>query len=148
MTVAERFVTCSLGHRHWGALGAAGVLLVHEDTVLLQHRISWSHHGDTWSIPGGAIHPGETALDAARRELAEESGIVAGNDAVVAEHDLDHGGWSYTTFVIRAAETYVSTVDHEQVTTRWVRFGDVDRMPLHPGFAESWPAVRTLAIPG
>ena len=29
--------------------------------VLLQHRVSWSHFGDTWALPGGARHEGESA---------------------------------------------------------------------------------------
>ncbi len=31
-----------------------------------------------WSVPGGAQHLGETAEAAARRELAEETGVTAG----------------------------------------------------------------------
>jgi 8-oxo-dGTP pyrophosphatase MutT (NUDIX family) len=142
--VVERFVTCELGHRHWGALGAAGVLLVHGDAVLMQHRIGWSHHGDTWSIPGGAIHAGETALAASVRELREETGIVAPVDDPLAEHVQDHGNWSYTTFVMAARSREESSIDFEQVGTRWVALPDVERLPLHPGFAASWADLRGL----
>jgi ADP-ribose pyrophosphatase YjhB (NUDIX family) len=36
--------------------GAAGVLVWNRttDSVLLQLRAEWSHHGGTWGIPGGA----------------------------------------------------------------------------------------------
>ncbi len=46
-----------------------------ERGVLLQHRVSWSHYGDTWALPGGARHEGESASDGALREAAEEAGV-------------------------------------------------------------------------
>ena len=43
-----------------------------------QGRILLSRHRDrtTWETQGGHIEPGETPMDAARRELYEESGAV------------------------------------------------------------------------
>ena len=57
---------------------AAGVLVLDEsDRVLLvgQHRYAlddWS-----WEIPEGGVPAGETALEGARRELLEETGVEA-----------------------------------------------------------------------
>lgn len=42
-----------------------------------QYLLSRHRERDTWETQGGHIEPGETALDAARRELYEESGIRA-----------------------------------------------------------------------
>jgi 8-oxo-dGTP pyrophosphatase MutT (NUDIX family) len=55
-------------------LVAAGVLVRRGEDVLLQRR------GDdgTWGLPGGRLEPGETLEQAARRELLEETGLVAG----------------------------------------------------------------------
>ncbi len=56
-------------------LVAAGVVVRRDDgAVLLQLR---SDDG-TWGPPGGGLHPGETLEQAARRELTEETGLVAG----------------------------------------------------------------------
>lgn len=49
------------------------VLVVAEGKTLLQ-RSSFGHQ--KWSIPGGGIDKGETSVDAAKRELGEEVGIV------------------------------------------------------------------------
>ena len=41
-------------------------------------RLLWCRHQErqTWEIPGGHIEPGETALEAAARELQEETGAT------------------------------------------------------------------------
>jgi 8-oxo-dGTP diphosphatase len=142
----DGWTRCSLGHRHWGRFGAAGLLLCHGPSVLLQHRALWSHHGGTWGILGGARNSDESAVEAAAREAGEEAGVGAGSYAVLAEHVDDHGGWSYTTVVARAhEETTPTALTPETIEVRWVATDRFAELPLHPGFAASWPAVRATA---
>ena len=54
-----------------------GIVVLHRDTVLLIRRGRPPAEG-AWSLPGGAQKLGETAEQAARRELAEETGLSVG----------------------------------------------------------------------
>lgn len=110
---------------------------------MLQHRVSWSHFGGTWGLPGGALHEGESPVDGALREAAEEAGIPDGAVKVRFTSVLDLGIWSYTTVIADVVEAFEPVIsDPESVALEWVRFDDVMQRPLHPGFADSWPRLR------
>jgi 8-oxo-dGTP diphosphatase len=55
---------------------AVGVVCLRGDDVLLIRRGRAPREGE-WSLPGGRIEPGERAMDAALRELREETGVEA-----------------------------------------------------------------------
>jgi hypothetical protein len=74
-------VTCRQGHRHGGRLGAAGFLIraprpSGEMAYLLQQRAADADCAGKWGVFGGGLHPGETALEGATREVNEEIGHV------------------------------------------------------------------------
>jgi 8-oxo-dGTP pyrophosphatase MutT (NUDIX family) len=103
----------------------------------------WSHHGGTWGLPGGARKLGESAGDAAVREAGEEAGVPAAAIEPLFESLFDLGFWSYTTVAVRVLRLFAPIVaDAESVALRWVPLDEVDALPLHPGFAASWPALR------
>jgi 8-oxo-dGTP diphosphatase len=134
------WATCSHGHRHWGARGAAGLLLVDRDRVLLQLRAHWTHQGGTWSIPGGARERGESAVQAALREAHEEVGISPDAVRVLGTHVASCGGWDYTT--VLAAPTGTVRVRNLAETEQhaWVAAEEVVSLPLHPAFSLAWQA--------
>lgn len=142
----DAWVVAPTGERYWGRFGAAGLLAVDAGRgVLLQHRVAWSHHGDTWGLPGGARHEGESAVDAAVREAQEEAGVPDAATRPRLLSVLDLGHWSYTTLVADVVVPFEPTIsDPESRALEWVAPGDVDDRPLHPGFAASWSRLRGL----
>lgn len=136
------------GARYWGRFGASGLLVWHRDLgILLQHRVSWSHFGGTWGLPGGARKQGESAQDGALREAAEEASVPGESLRVIETSVLDLGFWSYTTVVAEALEAFEPVIaDAESAALSWVPVDEVEGLPLHPGFAEAWPSLRDLLV--
>jgi len=129
--------TCS-DRRHWGIHGAAGLLLVSDGWVLLAQRSPGSHHGGTWSIPGGAMRRGETAEEGAVREAVEEVGLDPARIELVGAHVDDHGDWSFTTVIATHQGAGSMRPVAETAAVEWVHAGLVARYNLLPAFREAW----------
>jgi 8-oxo-dGTP pyrophosphatase MutT (NUDIX family) len=143
------WVECSLGHRHWGLFGAAGLLITDGVRVVLQHRAAWTHEGGTWALPGGARDSHEDVITAALREAAEETALDPTAVRPVAEWVDDHGGWSYTTVLaVAVTELNPHAANAESIEIRWWSIDQVARLPLHDGFAAAWPRLRELIEAG
>lgn len=138
MTVSgDGFVTLPDGSLRWGRFGAAGVLVrcaegEHDGAVVdqgrwwyfLARRSESCHQGGCWAIPGGALNLGESPVEGALREFAEEVGDVLadGEYRVVDVHHDDHGGWSYWTVIVEVPRRFdaPSPMNWETAETAWV----------------------------
>lgn len=145
----DYWVDCGQGHTHWGANGAAGMLIRHTDDkgtkrYLLQKRAPWVDHGNTWGIPGGAIGGHEEPEEGARRETEEEMGELPHD--VKHSHTVtdDHGGWAYHTVIADSPHMFTPEEgdDDESRGHGWFTAEEMKDLPLHPGFAKTWDKVR------
>ena len=144
----DGWVRCAGGHRHWGRFGAAGLMLAGEHGTMLQHRAAWTHEGGTWGVPGGARDSHEDVVATALREASEEAGVDPAVVVPVGWSVDDHGGWSYTTVVAHASGPVNEQVRNAESTEiRWWAIDQVASLPLHQGFATTWPRLQHLPQP-
>lgn len=116
-------------------LGGAVVLITDtKKRVLILKRppgINWAP--DVWGLPGGAIEPGETPLEAAIRETKEETTLDV-EDVRKIKLPLDSGLHAYYT------DRYSGKVeiDFEHEDWRWVSRSDIKTYELAPGLLDMY----------
>lgn len=82
LTVVEDTVELPNGHvtnylRFDRTGDATEIICIRGDEILLQREYSYPTGEWLYQLPGGGIQPNETPLQACKRELREESGVVA-----------------------------------------------------------------------
>lgn len=130
------------------SLCAGGVVLNKNDEVLVV-----SSHHDSWSLPKGHIDQGETALEAARREIHEETGVselVLHKELGTYErYRIGKGGVgedtrelkNITLFLFRTSQLTLAPLESHH-TARWVKKSDVSGLLTHPKDAEFFEKIR------
>ncbi len=98
--------------------------------LLVCQRPSHKRHGGLWEFPGGKCEPGETDLDAARRELNEELGIEV--QEVRSEEFAVHDPGS--PFLIAFVRVIVTgePVCREHTDLMWATPCELMQLPLAP----------------
>lgn len=114
----------------FGACSPDGCSVLH--SILLVHK---PRRNDAWQIPQGGIEAGESEVEAARRELQEETGLVLNGDAhlssstytydfppqFVRRHHPVNAGQKLFFVVFEAEKDVIVTVDdHEVDSYVWV----------------------------
>lgn len=88
--------------------------------IIAKHegKLLWCRHKDrdTWEVPGGHIEPGETAIEAAARELQEETGATDFTIAPVCWYRLHfNDGGLGSISLLCAAEVHAMGELHSEI---------------------------------
>lgn len=123
-----------------GGHDCVGALLLRDGAILLGRRASgcdWL--ADAWDVFGGHIEPGEGELDALRRELDEELGIVP---TQVRSLETISGAapepWRLHLYVVTEWQgTPCNRAPEEHVELRWCALAEAQQRlgPAHPDFS-------------
>lgn len=118
-----------------------GVLLVSGSIVLLvKHTEKAGHLTDTYGLPAGRVEEGEALLDAAARELEEETGLkVEKNDLMKVSNvffaDIERKGGGVMKFEwhVFAANQFEGEIkSSEETVPEWVDLSQVSKFNLLP----------------
>lgn len=106
-------------------VGSQIVVVDDADNVLYIRR----HDNGLWGMPGGSLEPGETVEEAGRRELTEETGLVAGRVELLGvlsgpeqyvEYANGHRAWWVTTvFLAESVSGELHADGVEALDARW-----------------------------
>jgi len=100
-----------------------------------------------WSLVMGRIEKGESAADAIRREIAEETGIAVAAlyTSGCCDTFFNSGANSIEImpiFVAPFAEAPDVTLDHEHLAYRWLSFAEAVEILAYPGQRQALPEIK------
>ena len=100
-----------------------------------------------WSLPGGRVEFGETAVAAAERELLEESGVTADLTEFIGLYEviLDKPAFHYAIACYggkwRSGEAYASS---DALEARWLAPAELDSLDFAPNVREAIARAQAL----
>jgi ADP-ribose pyrophosphatase len=103
--------------------GSAVMMAVDEkDRILLVHQFRLPAEADLWELPAGRLDPGESPLEAAKRELHEETGYQANRWTELISY-WPSPGYVAEKMNLFLAEDLTAGEQHlmndERIETRW-----------------------------
>lgn len=113
-----------------------GILIVRDGKVLLGRRHENQKKADTkltgagtWTMPGGSLEHGESFIEAAARELEEETGMALKEGEVFCvNNDVDENAHFVTVGILAKEVTGSPEVREPNTITTWEWFG-MDDLP-------------------
>ncbi|BBH20431.1 DNA mismatch repair protein MutT [Paenibacillus baekrokdamisoli] len=112
--------------------GACVIIIDKQDRILLQLRAD----NGLWGLPGGSLEPGESMEEVAKRELFEETGLIADEINlldVFSGKDLyyqyPHGDEVYNVIVAYTCREYQGNINLDEKEVKDIKFFNIQDIP-------------------
>lgn len=128
-----------------------GVVVLNDaDEIALVGQWRYAHNKFSWEIPtGGSIKDDESILDAAKRELKEETGINAKEWLSLGSIDNSNGATTDVANLFLAKELELLEAQQEpeeDIVTEWVAFDKAIDMVMKGEITESCSVAGILKV--
>lgn len=107
-------------------------LLRRGDEILLQNRVAEDWRG--YTLPGGHVEPGESIVEAAVRELYEESGLKAQDPTLCGIKQFPSDGGRYLVFLFTAEKFSGDLRSSEEGEMVWAKRDEIKNLPTVDDF--------------
>jgi 8-oxo-dGTP pyrophosphatase MutT (NUDIX family) len=132
---------CVVDYRGEGCLDGLGPAAAEDAALILTRRsAALTNHPGQWALPGGRIEPGESPVEAALRELAEEVGLCLGPDRLLGCLDdfVTRSGFIITPVVVWGGQGVELRKNDREVSS-------IHRIPCSEFFRRDAPYLETTA---
>ena len=121
-----------VGSRPLIMAGACMVVVDEDNRILLQLR----QDNELWGLPGGSLEPGESMEEVARRELFEETGLIADKIEMLdvfsgkeLYYRYPHGDEVYNVVVAYVCSQYRGEINLDLKEVKKIKFFSKHELP-------------------
>lgn len=122
----------AMGNDH--GIDVVAAVIQRGNAFLVAQRPLHKRHGGLWEFPGGKVQVGESLLEAARRELAEELSVDVTDVGEMLFSRCDPDSPFVILFVPVMINGVPRVIEHDDL--RWATVAELKTLPLAPSDAQ------------